>query len=291
MSSAPPPSSPVVVRLAAGELRAALRADLGASLAGLWLGDLPVLRSGDPEALLGPRLSGCFPLAPYSNRLGFRRFRWHGEEHATAPNFDDSPHSLHGVAWLRAWQVSSADMDGATLALRHAPDEHWPYAFELAQQVQLGPDALTLRLTMTNTDARPQPAGLGWHPYFPKRSRSRIHLECRQRWERDPATELPTRAVAQPGLDGEVRQLDLDHCFDGWHGAARVHDETLSLRLTSSLHRLVVYTPPARDYFCLEPVSHVSDAVHFADPLAHGLVDLAPGAALSAWMRLEVERA
>ena len=280
-----------VLRLKAGDLRLEARPDLGGSIAGLWLDDLPVLRSTEADALPSARLSGCFPLAPYSNRLGFRRFRWHGEEHTTAPNFEGSPHSLHGVAWLREWHLREAGADSATLAYRHAPDVHWPYAFELLQQLHLAPGALTLRLTLTNIDVRSQPAGLGWHPYFPKRSRSRIHAECSQRWERDPSTLLPTRAVAQPGLDGEVRHLDYDHCFDGWHGAARVRDEKLSLRLSSSLQRLVVFTPPDRDYFCVEPVSHVNDAIHFSDPLAHGLVDLASGASLEAWMRLEVERA
>ena len=71
-----PSSSPVELR--AGDLRLALRPDLGGSIAGLWLGDLPVLRSGEPAALASSRLSGCYPLAPYSNRLGYRRFRWLG---------------------------------------------------------------------------------------------------------------------------------------------------------------------------------------------------------------------
>ena len=47
------------------------------------------------------RLAGCYALAPYSNRLGYRRFRWLGHDHTTAPNFDDCPHSVHGVAWQR----------------------------------------------------------------------------------------------------------------------------------------------------------------------------------------------
>jgi aldose 1-epimerase len=34
----------------------------------------------------------------------------------------------------------------------------------------------------------------------------------------------------------------------------------------------VVFTPDTkRDYYCVEPVSHVSNAIHMADPAAHGL--------------------
>jgi aldose 1-epimerase len=35
----------------------------------------------------------------------------------------------------------------------------------------------------------------------------------------------------------------------------------------------------------------VSNAIHMADPAAHGLRTLQPGQALQAWMRLDVSRA
>jgi aldose 1-epimerase len=284
------PSAPVELR--AGSLRLALRPDLGGAVAGLWLGDLPVLRSVEPAALQGPRQSGCFALAPYSNRLGYKRFRWQGREYTTAANFDDGyPHSVHGSAWTQPWHVMQSDARSAELMFTQLSDERWPFTFDLTQRFELSDDALTMHLKLTNIDARTQPVGLGWHPYFPKRSRSRINIECNGRWESDPTTHLPTRRVAQTSIDGEVRHLDFDHCFEGWRGVARVRDEALSLSLTSSLPYLVVYTPPARDYFCVEPVSHVSNAIHMADPAAHGLVSLAAAETMEAWMKIEVAAA
>ena len=276
------------VELRAGDLRLALRPDLGGCIAGFWRAGLPVLRSTEPDALERSRLSACYPLAPYSNRLGFRRFRWLGEDHTTQPNFDDLPHSVHGVAWLRPWTLDAADEHAAAMHLVHGADGHWPFAFTLQQRFELTPSALRVSLRLVNDAAQPQPVGLGWHPYFPKRSRSRLHAELTHRWESDPTTQLPTRRVVQPGIDGDVAHLDFDHGFDGWQGAARIRDERLSLRLSSSLDRLVVYTPPTKDYFCVEPVSHVSNAIHMADPLAHGLRALEPGQAFEAWMQLDV---
>jgi aldose 1-epimerase len=278
------------VELRAGALRLALRADLGGAIAGLWSADVPVLRSTEPGDLAGARLAGCYPLAPYAGRLGYRRFRWLGHEHSTAPNFDDSPHSLHGVAWLRAWDVVRASPTEAELAYRHVPDAHWPFAFELLQRFVLTPEALEVQLTITNRSAQPQPVGLGWHPYFPKRHRSRVHIELSERWESD-ATGLPTRRVPQSGIDGDVAHLAFDHCFEGWHGPAQLRDEKLAVRLSSSLPYLVVYTPEGKPYYCVEPVSHVSNALHMAEPAAHGLHALAPGASFGAWMKLEVTAA
>jgi aldose 1-epimerase len=275
------------VELHAGDLRLALRPDLGGCIAGLWHGALPVLRSTEPGVLERSRLAGCYPLLPYSNRLGYRRFRWLGHEYTTQPNFDDSPHSVHGVAWQRAWRVAHEGTDEITLAFVHAGDADWPFPFEARQRVVLTPQALRLELSLRNTADHPAPAGLGWHPYFPKRTRSRVHIELAERWEPD-AAGLPTRRVAQPGIDADVAHLDFDHCFGGWPGSARLRDERLHLKLASSLPYLVVFTPPLKDYYCVEPVSHVSNAMHMAEPARHGWLTLSPGAAAEAWMTLDV---
>jgi aldose 1-epimerase len=144
-----------------------------------------------------------------------------------------------------------------------------------------------LQLVFSNTAALAQPVGLGWHPYFPKRTRSRLHIELTDRWESD-ASGLPTRRVAQPGIDSDLSHLAFDHCFEGWRGAAKARDEKLAVTLTSSLPYLVVYTPQEKDYFCVEPVSHVSNAIHMSDPMAHGLRTVKPGDAFDAWMKLAV---
>ena len=278
------------LELRAGDLRLVLRPDLGGSVAGFWRADLPVLRSVEPGDLTTSRQSGCYPLVPYSNRLGYRRFRWLGQDHTTAPNFDDNPHSVHGVAWQRAWAVVSSSASEAELSYTHTPDAHWPFAFEARQRFVLSASGLEVHLAFTNRAAHPQPAGLGWHPYFPKRERSRLHIELTERWDND-ASGLPTRHVPQPGIDGDVTHLAFDNCFEGWRGPARIRDEKLSLRLTSSLPYLVVYTPGNKPIYCVEPVSHVSNAIHMADPIAHGLRAVAPGATLDAWMKLEVSAA
>ena len=276
-----------MIELHAGELRLTLRPDLGGSVAGLWHGATPVLRSSEPDALTGPRQSAGFALVPYSNRLGLRRFRWQGVDYTTAANFEDSPHSLHGVGWLKAWEVVQASAEQCELVCQHQPDAHWPFAFEARQRLILRPEGLRLELSVTNRAEHAQPLGLGWHPYFPKRSRSRMRIQVTGRWDTD-AMQLPTRKMEQAGIDGDVAHMAFDHCFDGWSGEARVRDERLALRLSSSMPRLVVYTPPSSDYFCIEPVSHVSNAIHMDDPSRHGLEAVAPTATRSAWVQLDV---
>lgn len=273
--------------LHAGALRLALRPDLGGSIAGLWHRETPIFRSTEPDALQSARASACYPLVPYSNRLAYRKFRWKGQDYTTQPNFDDSPHSLHGVGWMRPWDIVSSSVLEVVLKLSHPGDADWPFPFEATQYFNLTPQSLHVEMVIVNTGDVVQPVGLGWHPYFTKRARSRLHIELEGRWDAD-AAELPVRKVAQPGIDSDISHLDFDNCFDGWSGPARIRDEKFSLQLTSSLNHLVVFTPQQKPYFCVEPVSHVSNAIHMADPAAHGLRSLPPGESYKATMNLDV---
>jgi aldose 1-epimerase len=219
--------------------------------------------------------------------LAYQRFRWQDRDYSTAPNFDDNPHSVHGVGWLRAWEVVAYHEANAVLHYRHVPDAHWPFAFEAQQTFALTPHSLAVTLAVTNTADIAQPIGLGWHPYFPKRERSQLRITVSDRWDSDES-QLPVRKVAQADIDDEVSDLRFDNCFEGWRGPAGIRDEMFSMQLSSNLTHLVIYTPADKAYFCVEPVSHVSDAIHSDEPAALGLRTLQPGERFEASMTLDI---
>ena len=142
--------SEAVFELHAGALRLALRPDLGGCIAGLWHRETAVLRASDPAPLDSTRRAACYPLVPYSNRLAYRRFRWKGHDYTTAPNFDASPHSLHGVGWMRPWRVVASSAVDVSLRYRHAADAHWPFRFEVSQHFTLAPTLLRVQMQFTN---------------------------------------------------------------------------------------------------------------------------------------------
>lgn len=277
------------LELRSGAMRATVRPDLGGCLAGLWHAGLEILRSTPALSLEGVRQSACFALVPYSNRLGHGRFDWLGQTHTTRLNFPDSPHSLHGVGWQRSWTADQVTHDSVRLSYSHTPDGDWPFAFDVEQHIGLEPNALCLHMSMRNTDTRTQPAGLGWHPYFVRREGAELDIDLTSRWDKD-ASQLPLTQTPVDGLHAQVAKLDLDHCFAGWSGLAKLKDSQRVCSLHSDLRWLVVFTPPERDFYCVEPVSHRNDAVHSLDPVAEGLVSLAPGATLQAQMRLQIEQ-
>ncbi len=272
-------------------MRCEVSAQLGAAIAGLWYNDNPVLRSTPAHALSQVRLSGCFPLVPFSNRVGHARLLWNGTSHPLVSNFAPEPHAIHGVAWMRPWQVLEADDHFALLSFEHRADASWPFDFDCSQAFLLGPDALEVTLSATNQSDLPAPFGLGWHPYFVKRAQSRLRFEAAGRWEMGP-DKLPIERSTSSGIDSLCSDLDIDHCFDGWRGAVVLQDSEMTVRLHSSLDYLVVFTNSERDFVAIEPVSHVNNAVNMAGADTAlmqrlGVRIVQPGQSHSATMRIE----
>lgn len=277
-----------------GDLRCDVRPDLGACIAGLWLGDVPVLRSTPGDDLHTVRLSGSFPLVPFSNRIGHATLRWQGTGHPLVQNVATEPHAIHGVGWMRPWEVLEQNERFVMLAHEHRADAAWPFAYDASQTLQLRDGALDLTLSITNQSRQAAPVGLGWHPYFVKRPGSHVAFTATGRWEMGP-DKLPTERRPSPGLDTDCATLDVDHCFDGWTGEVRLSDEALRVQVSANLSRLVVFTNATRDFVAIEPVSHVNNAVNLqaqgvaADTL--GLRVLAPGETFNAQMRIAVQTA
>ncbi|MEP6790809.1 MAG: aldose 1-epimerase [Ramlibacter sp.] len=282
-----------MIRLELGALACEIEPRLGGCIAGLWLGEVPVLRPAPAEGLVSARQAGSYPLVPFSNRVARATLQWQGTAHPLVQNNAPEPHAIHGVGWQRPWEVLDASDRFAMLAYEHAADAAWPFAFDCSQTFQLRDGALELVLAMTNQSATPAPAGLGWHPYFVKRPGSHLAFTAAGRWEMGQ-DKLPTVRRASGGLDTGCAALDIDHCFDGWSGNVELRDELLRTRVTSNLSRLVVFTNATRSFVAIEPVSHVNNAANLtaagADAHAMGLRTLQPGESMTAQMTIEVER-
>ncbi|WP_043151181.1 aldose 1-epimerase [Sphingobium sp. Ant17] len=276
----------------AGGLEAALSPAVGGALRWLALDGVDVLRRA-PEESREPLMMASFPLVPYANRIADGRFRFDGQGYQLPLNFGDHPHSLHGHGWQSEWAVTDQAEDAAQLTLVHAADARWPWAFTARQHIALSADAIALTLALTNDAADDAPVGLGFHPYFPADADTRLQFAAHSLWLSTPDM-LPERSVPADSL-GDWSQLAsvrgeslIDNVYGGWDGMATVvRGDGLRLTLTATgADWLHVYRPPDIDAFCLEPVSHMPDALNRAD----GLAIVAPGATHSLSMRIEIDK-
>ena len=272
-----------MITLRAGDSSVVIAPEIGGAMVGWLLGDRHVLRGPDPEALLRRQVRGLsgFPLVPFSNRIAYGRFTWEGQTYQLARNFGDHPHTIHGVGWQSPWEVMAVTLSSVDLALDWAAQgeqvNHWPFPFAATLRYALDASGLTVTLSMTNRWSRPAPAGLGLHPYFPRHPGASVQFRASGVWL-NGADSLPHEHVPVPpewdhSAGKPVGSAALDNLFTGWDRSASISlggGPRLVLTADEVFERLVVYTPAGKDYFCVEPVSHMTDAINRLDQPHHG---------------------
>jgi aldose 1-epimerase len=283
-----------MISLSHDDFRLEVVPQLGAAIAAFTYRRSDVLRPMRPGSD-DPLETSSFVLAPFANRIADGAFRFEEREIRLPRNMAGQKHPLHGHAWRKPWTVLAQSPRQVELEYQHEPDE-WPWSYRVVQRLMLTESGLHSELILRNEDARAMPAGLGWHPYFHGRPAARLRTHVQGRWEIDEDM-LPTTHTADGDSArwSEGCQLNgktlIDHCHTGWSGRAWIELPESGLRVTvsasSSLRWLHLYVPPAESFFCVEPVSHMPNAVNRSEPLAlTGLTVLAPGSSLSAWMNI-----
>lgn len=288
---------PREVRLNAFGQEAVLWPELGGRIARWttaqgWEGLAPIARDLPLELAL--RAGGCYPLAPYSNRIAGARFPWRGRDIRLAESPVAAPHSLHGVAWMRPFRVARLTRDLAVLELDHEPDPHWPWAFSLSQTVRLSEEGLNLTLTLalTNTDDQDQPVGLGFHPFFPQDTGAHLTFAASGWWrlspDRIPLALEPVPEARDFAQGRAAPRAGYDDLYAGWDGAAVIDwpasGRALLVRAEARLDHVMLFTPAGGAVFAFEPIGHPINAHNL--PGAPGLAVLSPGKMATARMRL-----
>jgi aldose 1-epimerase len=252
-----------------------------------WQG-LALLRPAQEGAVAArdPLGLSSFPMTPYVSRITGGVFTWGDVTTQIAPNMAGGSHPLHGIGWRKPWRIVSQSDHEAVLELDHEGDADWPWAFTTRQEFSLHADHVEHHLSLTSKDRRAFPASLGPHPYFHARD-AIISFEAQELWEIS-GEALPTHKARPPVVDQLARgiaptRLNLDNCFEGWNGVAKIEWPSHSLVIDANCHlgetkiactRLQLYTPQGEDYFCLEPVSARCVAFATQDPSSHGVVNI-----------------
>lgn len=296
-----PLAPPFMLRSAS--LSCDLSPDRGGSIVGLRLRDehgTAILRPSGPldASSFAPLALACFPMLPFTGRIAEGRFSARRDgvvRNVTLPaTHGFEPHAIHGHAWTSAFGVVERGDREALFELRHDRGA-WPWSYVARQRFVLDDRALRVTLEVENCDRDAMPAGMGLHPYFPRDAGTRVRADVRQRWLNDAAM-IPSQLVAVPAewrlADGAaVDALELDHCFEGWSGTAVIDQPSSGVRVTlradAIFGRLVIYSPPAEPYFCVEPVTHVASALNVPDE-DRGVVWLGAGERLCGTVRFEV---
>jgi aldose 1-epimerase len=271
-----------LLSLRTGRLAVELAPSAGGSIARFAVDEIDMLRPmtvADTNSGRGDN-AAAYPLVPFSNRIANGRLDFEGETFQLKRNWPGVNHPMHGDGWSQAWDVVRADPRSAEIVYEHpraGAEGGWPFRYRARQSYRLAADRLTVGIAIDNLEDRVVPAGLGLHPFFVREDDTELACRTQGVWRAD-AEVLPTERVAVPrewdfSRSRPVNDVVLDNCFDGWTGRATItwprRRLQLDLEASELFRHLVIYVPPNRPYFAVEPVSHANGQV--------GALPLAPG--------------
>jgi aldose 1-epimerase len=222
-------------------------------------------------------------LFPTPNRTRDCTYTFQGETHTLMK--DGKPRFIHGLVMDEPFAYKHwADDQGAycegTVVIAEGSDmaSGYPYPCELTVKLTLCEKGILQDFTVKNNGAKDMPFGVAIHPYFTKAGdASQVYLSCpaAQRFEADKEL-LPTGVLIDVAGDekydlGTPRPLsntDVDTVYLGMADGKQSRVEyrqwgtALTLGATDDFGRVVVYTPPYRPGFCIEPQTCSTDFIN-----------------------------
>jgi aldose 1-epimerase len=249
-----------------------------------------------PPSTAAPNFCGSWAMLPFANRA-FGCVVDDGERRFLVPA-NDVNGNIHGFGWQAAWEVLRYDR-GHTVLEHRRTDGPDPYRYRARQEIALGGDGMTIRMSILNEADTALPYGIGHHPWFPCAADTRLVMradgalvfgEAFRAIGRQGFAEGGPYALPKPFRSEEVTAWSLL----GWDGHARIETPStglaIALTASASLDCPVVWAPAGADFLCVEPQSHAIGAP--SEPAARAaapLKRLQPGETLEGWLRIAPE--
>lgn len=274
---------------------------------------------------------GAF-LVPYPNRIFGKvskdgktiTTRWHGQKIVLPANWGNSADPSKDKAAMHGLILESKTEDVQVL---HTPDGetlvgtiharnfdgHWPSNTDLHFTIALTGEALDAEITATNVGKKPEPMGIGWHPYFRilsgQRAQAKLYLPARKRaLVNNYQVEKPTgklEPVKGTKYDFNVpggQALDNLYLDDNFSDLVRQND-TVDVKLidpaanygieemglSPAIQTVQVYSPPNKDFAAIE------EQFNYVDPFGKewhgkdtGMVTVGPNESVTWHVRLHL---
>jgi galactose mutarotase-like enzyme len=273
------------ITIAHGDAQATI-ALLGAEARGWWIAGRELMWPGDPTIWsdISPIL---YPV------VGWTR---NGEERVDGRAY---ALGLHGFARFETFAVESSKSDFVrfTLADNARTRAVYPFAFALAVEYRLGPDALAIAIEVANTGPKSAPYACGLHPGFRWPLGGAGREGALVRFERTERPEVPriapggliggaTRPIPLQGRDLPLTDALFAHdalcfldCASGSLAFIDASGASITMEYPDFPHA-ALWTRPGAPFLCLEAWTGYSDPDGFEGDLIDkpGMRALEPGA-------------
>lgn len=246
---------------------AKIHLSLGASLQELTLNKQTIIESLSPLSYNNTYASSI--LFPFANRIKDGIYMFDGNQYQFDINEIGNNNALHGLVFNKTFKLKEQNATDtfASVTLIYVEKNEsngFPFTYTIQLKYTLTETGLELKVLATNTDTKPFPFTLGWHPYFSSSDlfNSTLNFDSDTQLIFDEKCITTGTKNIENKSAFEIKDKKLDDCFilNTNEIQFKTPNYTLQIKSSSKENFLQIYTPPKANVIAIEPTTGVSDS-------------------------------
>lgn len=208
-------------------------------------------------------------LFPFANRIKNGTYSFNHKQYQFDINETDRNNALHGLVFNKKFEIvnKQASENSASVKLIYNEENKsigFPFTYTIQIEYILTKNALSINVSILNTDTKAFPFTLGWHPYFLSSDlfNSSLSFNSNKKVvfdDRMITSDIKTNPDDTPF---KIKNKQLDDCWvlERNDIVFSTPDYKLALNSSEKDSFLQVYTPPKANTIAIEPTTGISDS-------------------------------
>ena len=203
-----------------------------------------------------------FATVPYFGAIQKKSFLYKNKFISLPKTHPLEPDTIHGEGWVSKWKVKSKSTSSTELVFNHHGKKGFPFKYQVNQQFILKNKSLCINISIVNKDKESFNCGIGFHPWFNIHKNSKIYSNNFSYIEEHKKNIFKKKLFSNKKFL-DLNKYKIDKTFINWNGRSKLtidKDTAIEIINIKNIHNLHVYSPPKENFFCIEPVTNISDA-------------------------------
>ena len=239
----------------------------GASVQELHIDNTPIIEDLEPLQYADTYASSI--LFPFANRIKDGSYTFQNKAYQFDINQKEENNALHGLVYNKTFKVINEEVSKSKATLKLEYNEvnksnGFPYKYTIQLIYILSDKGLKLNVQIKNTDSKPFPFTIGWHPYFISKDLYNSSLQFVTSKKVVLGDRMITTGVEDVIISDmfEIKDQKLDDCYILDGKIIKFYTPNYDLEMKASSHEtfLQMYTPPRANTIAIEPTTGVSDS-------------------------------
>jgi aldose 1-epimerase len=238
----------------------------GASLQELFINNTIIIKDMSPLPYSVTYASSI--LFPFANRIKNGHYVFNQKQYQLEINHKNENNAIHGLVYDKTFEILSKKVtdNSASVKLFYIElneSKGFPYTFNIELEYILTEESLALNVSVKNTDSKPFPFTIGWHPYFFSSDLTQCYLNFESDKKVVFGDRMITRAIEdyQENRNFEIINKQLDDCFILSKNTLQfiTPEYKMEMKASSNDIFLQLYTVNG-SFIAIEPTTGISDS-------------------------------